>query len=128
MSAIYEMIERNDNACRVLVFHGGDRKILTEMTELAREKSIDYWRGELKSATEAELDMLYIHLSNGLPHGFPECQRLADNGETLLSCFHASAPTGYSAGRDKISRRLVIPFPLLLPPDSGWLPATGRES
>ncbi len=68
MSAIYEMIERNDNACRVLVFHGGDRKILAEMTELAREKSIDYWRGELKSATEAELDMLYIHLSNGLLH------------------------------------------------------------
>lgn len=68
MSAIYEMIERNDNACRVLVFHGGDRKILTEMTELAREKSIDYWRGELKNATEAELDMLYIHLSNGLLH------------------------------------------------------------
>ena len=68
MSAIYEMIERNDSACRVLVFHGGDRKILAKMTELAREKSIDYWRGELKRATEAELDMLYIHLSNGLLH------------------------------------------------------------
>ena len=68
MGAIYEMIERNDNACRVLVFHGGDRKILTRMTELAREKSMDYWRGELTHATEGELDMLYIHLSNGLLH------------------------------------------------------------
>ena len=68
MGAIYEMIERNDNACRVLVFHGGDRKVLGKMIELAREKSIDYWRGELKNATEAELDMLYIHLSNGLLH------------------------------------------------------------
>ena len=31
MSAIYEMIERNDNACRVLVFHGCDHKILGKM-------------------------------------------------------------------------------------------------
>ena len=68
MSAIDEMIERNDHACRVLVFQGGDRKILGKMIELAREKSIDYWRGELKNATEEELDMLYIHLSNGLLH------------------------------------------------------------
>lgn len=68
MSAIYEVIERNDNACRVLVFHGCDHKILGKMIDIAREKSIDYWRGELKRATEAELDMLYIHLSNGLLH------------------------------------------------------------
>ena len=68
MNAIYEMIERNDNACRVLVFHGGDHKILGKMIDIAREKSIEYWRGELKRATEAELDMLYIHLSNGLLH------------------------------------------------------------
>ena len=68
MSAIYEVIERNDNACRVLVFHGCDHKILGKMIDIAREKSLDYWRGELKRATEAELDMLYIHLSNGLLH------------------------------------------------------------
>lgn len=84
MSAIYEMIERNDHACRVLVFHGGDRKILGKMIELAREKSIDYWRGELKNATEDELDMLYIHLSNGLlnvvidGYGKYSRQRLSD--------------------------------------------------
>lgn len=84
MSAIYEMIERNDHAYRVLVFHGGDRKILGKMIELAREKSIDYWRGELKNATEDELDMLYIHLSNGLLHvvidgyGKYSRQRLSD--------------------------------------------------
>ena len=54
------------------------------MIELAREKSIDYWRGELKNATEEELDMLYIHLSNGLLHvvvdgyGKYSRQRLSD--------------------------------------------------
>ncbi len=68
LGAIYEMIDRNDRACHVLVFHGGDGKILSEMTELAREKSMDYWRGELKNATEDELEMLYIHLFNGLLH------------------------------------------------------------
>lgn len=68
MDAIYEMIDRNDHACRVLVFCGGDRKIIGEMIALAKESSLDYWRGELKHASEAELDMLYIHLSNGLLH------------------------------------------------------------
>ncbi|HPW54000.1 MAG TPA: hypothetical protein PLI19_03380 [Erysipelotrichaceae bacterium] len=36
------------------------------MIELARNNSIAYWKEQLHKASAAEVEMLYIHLSNGL--------------------------------------------------------------
>ncbi len=66
LNAIYEMADKNAQACRILIFQKNDRKILGKMVSLAREKSIDYWKSELKHANDEELSMLYTHLSNGL--------------------------------------------------------------
>ena len=66
ISAIYAMVEQNEDACRVLIFGGASPSILGRMIDLARESSIASWRRQLRHATDAELEMLYAHLSNGL--------------------------------------------------------------
>ena len=66
IEAIYAMIEENREACRVLVFHGASTSVLGRMIGLAKEKSIRAWKELLKKATDEELEMLYVHLSNGL--------------------------------------------------------------
>ena len=38
------------------------------MIALAKKGSIAYWRKELPMAGDAELEMMYTHLSNGLMH------------------------------------------------------------
>lgn len=66
IAAIYAMVEQNENACRVLVFGGASPNILGRMIDLAKSSSIEVWRKQLHHATDAEIEMLYIHLSNGL--------------------------------------------------------------
>lgn len=66
VSAIYDMIERNSEICRILVFKNTNPSIIKKMIDLAREQSMELWRKELKKASQNELGMLYIHLSHGL--------------------------------------------------------------
>ncbi len=66
IEAIYKMVEQNQEACEVLIFQGASTSVLTRMIDLAKEQTIQYWKKELKKATDAEIEMLYIHLSNGL--------------------------------------------------------------
>ena len=63
IAAIYAMIE---DACRVLIFGGASSSLLGRMIDLARDSSIGAWKQQLHHATDAELEMLYAHLSNGL--------------------------------------------------------------
>jgi len=66
INAIYTMVEQNEEACRVLIFDGVSPSVTGQMIEIARVSSIAAWRQQLHHATEAELEMLYMHLSNGL--------------------------------------------------------------
>ncbi len=66
IEAIYMMVEENEEACMVLVFQGASPSILGKMLALARESSIEPWKQQLKKASEAELEMLFTHLSSGL--------------------------------------------------------------
>lgn len=66
ISAIYAMVERHEDACRVLIFGGASPSVLGRMIDLARASSIAAWRRQLHNASDAELEMLYTHLSNGL--------------------------------------------------------------
>ena len=68
IEAIYTMIERQQEACRVLIFQNVCPNVLHRMISLARGESIAYWKQHLHRVTEAELEMLYTHLSNGLMH------------------------------------------------------------
>ena len=68
IEAIYTMIEQQQEACRVLIFQNVCPNVLRRMISLARGKSIAYWKRHLHHITEAELEMLYTHLSNGLMH------------------------------------------------------------
>jgi AcrR family transcriptional regulator len=68
IEAIYAMVEQNEEACRVLIFNGASPSVLGRMIELAREESIRSWRTQLRNASDEELEMLYVHLSNGLMH------------------------------------------------------------
>ena len=68
IEAIYDMIDRNQEACRALIFGNTSSTILKRMIALAKKGSIAYWRKELPMARDAELEMMYTHLSNGLMH------------------------------------------------------------
>ena len=68
IEAIYDMVDQNQEACRVLILGNTNSTLLTRMLALARKDSITYWRQELPNADETELEMMYTHLSNGLMH------------------------------------------------------------
>ena len=68
IEAIYDMIDRNQEACRALIFGNTSSTILKRMIALAKKGSIAYWRKELPATEDAELEMMYTHLSNGLMH------------------------------------------------------------
>lgn len=66
IEAIYKMVETYENACRVLIFGGASPSLIGRMIELAKASSIEVWKKQLHHATDAEIEMLYTHLSNGL--------------------------------------------------------------
>ncbi len=66
INAIYDMIDANAEICRVLVFHNKDSALLTRMLGMAHDKTMTFWRSQLKRASENELEMLFICLSSGL--------------------------------------------------------------
>ena len=70
IEAIYDMVEQNQEACRVLILDldNPGSAVLMRMIALAKEDSLTYWRRELPEASETELAMMYTHLSNGLMH------------------------------------------------------------
>ena len=73
IEAIYKIIEENENACRILIFNAASSRLIHSMISLAHKESIEYWKMILNNATDNQLDMLYIHLSNGLMHVVIEC-------------------------------------------------------
>ena len=66
ITALYAMVQQHEDACRVLIFDGASPSLLGRMIDLARSSSIAAWRQQLHHASDAELEMLYCHLSNGL--------------------------------------------------------------
>ena len=66
IAALYAMVEQHGDACRVLIFGGASPSVLGRMIDLARTSSITAWKHQLLHASDAELEMLYTHLSNGL--------------------------------------------------------------
>lgn len=66
IAGIYGIIDKNEDACRVLILNGGTGTIVNKMIENARERSIELWKKLVPKANDAELEMLYTHLSNGL--------------------------------------------------------------
>ena len=63
---IYEMIDQNEQLCRVLVFRHKDAELLSKMIALAHDKTLTQWRRQLKKASDDELEMLFTCLANGL--------------------------------------------------------------
>lgn len=65
VSAICDIIDGNKRVLKLIAFEGASSSLIPKMIAAARESSISYW-GKLLKASEEELEMLYIHLSNGL--------------------------------------------------------------
>ena len=65
IEAIYDMVDQNQAACRVLILGNTNSTVLLRMIALAKKDSIAYWRKELPNASET---VMYTHLSNGLMH------------------------------------------------------------
>lgn len=83
IEAIYDMVDQNQEACRVLILGNTSSKVLMRMIALAKEDSLAYWRKALPEAGETELEMMYIHLSNGLMHVVVEGYDRYNKEETI---------------------------------------------
>ena len=68
IEAIYDMVDQNQAACRVLILGNTNSTVLMRMIALAKDDSIACWRKELPNASGTDLEMMYTHLSNGLMH------------------------------------------------------------
>ena len=68
IEAIYDMVDQNQTACRVLILENTNSTVLMRMIALAKDDSIAYWRKELPNASETDLEMMYTHLPNGMMH------------------------------------------------------------
>lgn len=68
VASLYEMIERHEEACRVLIFEGASASVLPGMIALAKSTSDAHWKRKLPNATDSEREMLYTYLTNGLIH------------------------------------------------------------
>ena len=68
IEAIYDMIDQNREACSALIIGNTSSTVLKRMIALAKKDSIAYWQKELPMARDAELEMMYTLLSNGLMH------------------------------------------------------------
>ena len=62
------MIDQNREACSALIIGNTSSTVLKRMIALAKKDSIACWQKELPMARDAELEMMYTHLSNGLMH------------------------------------------------------------
>ena len=83
IEAIYDMVDQNREACQVLILGNTSSTVLMRMIALAKADSIAYWRRVLPKADEAELEMLYTHLSNGLMHVVVEGYEKYSKDETI---------------------------------------------
>ena len=99
IATIYDMIDRNRQICRVLIFENPKATLLRKMIEQAKQPSLASWRSELKDVSAETLEMLYIHLSNGLLHvvvegyGTYDRKTVAEFADTVVkgSCCAAEA-------------------------------------
>ena len=68
IEAIYDMVDQNQTACRVLILENTNSTVLMRMIALAKEDIIAYWRKELPNASETDLEMMYTRPPNELMH------------------------------------------------------------
>ncbi len=68
IKALYRVADKNKEVCHTLVFGKTDALVIRQLIQRAKAGSIDHWKTSMPLATEAELEMLYTHLSNGLIH------------------------------------------------------------
>ena len=66
VDGLYGIIQENEAVCRVLLFGRRSTELIHRMIVYAHDLSIASWRRTLKKASDAELEMLYLCLSNGL--------------------------------------------------------------
>lgn len=83
VSAIFDMIERNMELCRLLIFEHGDDTIIQKMIAISHDVSLESWRTKLKRASDAELELLFICLANGLMHVVLEGYQKYDKAQLI---------------------------------------------
>jgi len=83
IEAFYDIAEKNRDACSVLIFGKAGSPVLQRMISFARDRSLALWKENLPKASEADLALLYTHLSSGLMHVFVEGYEKYDK-ETII--------------------------------------------
>ncbi len=68
IKALYAVADQNKEVCKTLVFGKTDARVIRQLIQRAKASSINHWKTSMPLATDAELEMLYTHLSNGLIH------------------------------------------------------------
>ena len=98
ITSIYDMIDRNEMACRQLIFGKFNAALISRMIELARLRCIDSWQRRLTKASQSELDMLFTQLSFGLLHVVIDFYDKYDR-ETIIRFVDNSVMVNFAAYR-----------------------------
>lgn len=81
--AIYDIIDKNIDLCRALIFANTNQSLLHRMVAIAHDSSIENWRNYLKKASDNELEMLFTCLSNGLMQTVVDGYQKYDRNEVM---------------------------------------------
>lgn len=68
ITTLYDVADENREACQTLIFGNADAIILQQLIQRAKASSINHWKEIMPQSSDADLEMLYTHLSNGLLH------------------------------------------------------------
>ena len=61
----FDLIAKNIDVCRILFSENGDRRFLSGIMSLSREKTISLWKAEYPNATKHQLDYLFAFVLSG---------------------------------------------------------------
>ncbi len=84
IEALYDVIKRHMEYFRRFVFGNAGSPIIAKMIELAKRDAIGYWNRILPWASKTELEMMYMHLANGLMHVIVDGYDKFSKEETIL--------------------------------------------
>lgn len=81
--AIFNMIDKNYDLCGLMIQHRADDAIIKKMIAITHDASVARWRGLIGGAGDAELEMLFTCLANGLMHVVLEYYDKIDRGALI---------------------------------------------
>lgn len=64
-STVLSVVNHNLDLCKILFSEHGDKKFLRRIADIGQKHSIELWKGKYSKATQEQLELVYLFISNG---------------------------------------------------------------